>query len=233
MTTPNIAAVHVLASQANKETTINLQADQIDNSINASLTKSLDTDVTLTAAEWRGAGVIFATGTGGVDKVLTVPSGIKRAFSLVNNSAQAVTVEVSGSGSNAITVASGASENLYSDGSDIISFATEIPAPTIVFSEVENITGTAYTQVAGDAGKWKKTTNASAVEIAIEANVNAANDEITFSQGGAGVITFVEASSAMTLNSRGAAFSSAGQYSVIGIKFISATEAVLFGDITA
>jgi DnaB-like helicase C terminal domain len=99
-------------------------------------------------------------------------------------------------------------------------------------SAVETIAGTTYTQIAADATKWKRTTNASAVTITIDANVNAAGNEITFSQGGAGQITFV-AGAGLTLSSRGAALKSAGQYAVCGVKFISATEATLFGDITA
>ena len=97
---------------------------------------------------------------------------------------------------------------------------------------IEEIAGTTYTQVAADHKKWKRTINASAVTITIDASVNAAGDEITFSQGGAGQITFV-AGAGMTLNARGAALKSAGQYAVCGVKFISATEATLFGDISA
>lgn len=98
---------------------------------------------------------------------------------------------------------------------------------------VESITGTTYVQIAADKSKWKRTTNASPVAITIAANVNAATDEITFSQGGAGQITFA-AGGGMTLNPRGGtALKSAGQFAVCGVKFFSATEATLFGDITA
>ncbi len=96
---------------------------------------------------------------------------------------------------------------------------------------IEEIAGTTYTQVAADHKKWKRTTNGSAVTITIDASINAAGDEITFEQAGAGTITFA-AGAGMTLNSRGAALESAGQYAVCGVKFVSPTEATFFGDIT-
>lgn len=95
---------------------------------------------------------------------------------------------------------------------------------------IEDITGTAYTAAAADAGKWKRTTDATAVTITIDANVHSANDEITFLQGGAGAMTFA-AGAGLTLNSRGGVLPSAGQFAVCGVKFLSATAAILFGDI--
>ncbi len=74
----------------------------------------------------------------------------------------------------------------YDDGAGTLTIAA-----TGGGAAIETIAGTTYTQVAADATKWKRTTNASAVTITIDANVNAAGDEITFSQGGAGQITFV------------------------------------------
>lgn len=97
-------------------------------------------------------------------------------------------------------------------------------------SAVEEVAGTIYTQVAADSGKWKRTTNGAAVAITIDANVNKARDEITWEQGGAGLVTFA-AGAGMTLTSRGGALASAGQHAVMGVKFRSPTEATLFGDI--
>lgn len=95
---------------------------------------------------------------------------------------------------------------------------------------IEEIAGTAYTAAAADAGKWKRTSDAGAVTITIDANVHGAGDEISFEQGGAGQITFV-AGAGMVLNARGGALKSAGQHAVCGLKFVSPTEATLFGDI--
>ena len=97
-------------------------------------------------------------------------------------------------------------------------------------SPVEDVTGTAYTAVAADGAKWKRTTDAGGVTVTIDANVHAAGDEITFEQAGAGPITFA-AGAGMTLNARGGVLTSAGQFAVCGLKFVSATEATLFGDI--
>jgi Phage tail repeat like len=63
--------------------------------------------------------------------------------------------------------------------------------------------------------------------VTIEANVNAANDEITFQQGGAGAISFL-AGAGMTL-STSRTLVSGGPGAVVGIKFLSATEATIFG----
>ena len=97
-------------------------------------------------------------------------------------------------------------------------------------SPIEEVAGTAYTAVAADAGKWKRTTDASAVAITIDADEHAAEDEIIFEQAGAGTVTF-SAGAGMTLNSRGGLLASAGQFAVCRLKVISATEATVFGDL--
>ena len=68
------------------------------------------------------------------------------------------------------------------------------------------------------------------VTITIAANINAAEDEITFQQGGAGQITFA-AGAGLTLTTSGT-LASGGQGAVVGIKFLSAIEAALFGQTT-
>lgn len=95
---------------------------------------------------------------------------------------------------------------------------------------VEEETGTSYTAVSADNRKWKEMNNAAAITVTIDNSVHTAGDELTFEQHGAGVVTFA-AGAGFTLNSRGALLSTNGQYAVASIKFKSASEGILFGDL--
>ena len=57
-----------------------------------------------------------------------------------------------------------------------------------------------------------------------------AGDEITIEQTGAGVITLV-AGSGVTINSRGDRADTNGQFSVVSLKYITASAVTLFGDL--
>lgn len=100
------------------------------------------------------------------------------------------------------------------------------------FRAVAEETGTTYTALAADKTKWLRLTNASAITLTINASVHAAGDELVFEQGGAGQVT-VAAGSGMTLRARGGANKSAGQYGVFMVKFLTATEFLITGDVTA
>ena len=91
-------------------------------------------------------------------------------------------------------------------------------------------TGTSYTLVAGDRGKWISFTNAGAITLNVDDNVFQAGDEVTIEQAAAGTIT-VTALAGMTVNSRGSRFDTNGQYAVASLKFISPTVAILVGDL--
>jgi hypothetical protein len=91
-------------------------------------------------------------------------------------------------------------------------------------------TGTAYTAVAADAFKVIERSNAAANTLTIPANVFAIDDIVNGSQVGAGLTTIV-AGAGMTLRSRGGALISAGQWAEWSIRFRSATEAVVSGDL--
>ncbi|HEY7824253.1 MAG TPA: hypothetical protein VIG24_15530 [Acidimicrobiia bacterium] len=90
--------------------------------------------------------------------------------------------------------------------------------------------GTTYATVAGDQGTWVRLTNASPVTVTISDATHAAGDEITFEQAGAGAVTFA-AGGALVLNSRGSRLTTNGQYAVASVKFISASVAILVGDL--
>jgi len=116
----------------------------------------------------------------------------------------------------------------YDDGANTLTVDAAIPSLT---TTIETVAGTTYTVALGDVSKYKETTNAAAVTITVDGTTGfSAGDEIFFEQGGAGAITFA-AAGGMTINSRDAAFSTAGQYATAFLKFKSATVATLSGDI--
>lgn len=89
---------------------------------------------------------------------------------------------------------------------------------------------TSRVPTASDAGKWVRFTNSGAITCTFNTGVFTAGDEIMFEQGNTGVITYT-AGAGFTLRSAGSLLDSNGQDSVQGIKFISATDAVLFGSL--
>lgn len=89
--------------------------------------------------------------------------------------------------------------------------------------------GTTDTLVAGDAGTQMIYTAATAVTVSINNSVHTADDVIFITQRGAGQITI--AGNLTTKNSADSMLSTRTQNSTIGIKFISATEADIFGDL--
>lgn len=89
---------------------------------------------------------------------------------------------------------------------------------------------TARVLAIGDVGKWIRFTNVGAITCTINTGIFSAGDEIAFEQAGVGVITFT-AGAGFTLNSAGALVNSNGQYTTQALKFISATQATLFGSL--
>ena len=100
-----------------------------------------------------------------------------------------------------------------------------------IYPVQDEISTTSYTLVAGDAGKWKYTSNASAVTITVDNSIFTAGDEIYIEQRGAGQITFAPGVG-VTLDSVGGALKSGGQHGVVGIKCKTAATFVVLGDIT-
>ena len=82
-----------------------------------------------------------------------------------------------------------------------------------------------------NAHKYNESSSAGAVTLTVNSGAGfQAGDEIYIEQTGAGTITFA-AGAGVTINSRDAALSTAGQYATAFLKFKSATEATLSGDI--
>lgn len=89
-----------------------------------------------------------------------------------------------------------------------------------------------YTLVAGDADKLIEMNVASANNLTVPASIFSAGTQILLAQYGAGQTTIV-AGSGMTIRSNGGKLKLSAQYSGATLVFISATEAYLFGDISA
>lgn len=89
---------------------------------------------------------------------------------------------------------------------------------------------TSRTLVIGDAGKWIRFTSASPITCTIDVGIFSAGDEIAFEQAGAGVVTFT-AGAGFTINSADSLVDSNGQFTIQGLKFISASQATLFGSL--
>lgn len=83
----------------------------------------------------------------------------------------------------------------------------------------------ATTLTAADAMKYIPVNSASAVNITINPNVFAQNDQLVIEQTGAGVVTLI-AGSGMTLNGN---LNSMGQYYILTVFFKSATVATVIG----
>lgn len=89
--------------------------------------------------------------------------------------------------------------------------------------------GTSYTLVVGDAGKVVTRTSASTSTTTIPASVFSAGQRVDVIRTGAGSLTFV-AGSGMTLNGTPSLVVRA-RWSAVSVLFLSATQAVLVGDL--
>jgi hypothetical protein len=111
---------------------------------------------------------------------------------------------------------------------EIAALAGATPAPLTI----ETVTGTTYTLALGDAGKHKRFTAATAVALTIPTNASVAfpiGTRIRCTAAGAGTVTISGAG--VTLNSRGAALASAGQYAVFDLEKVATNEWDILGDL--
>ena len=89
-------------------------------------------------------------------------------------------------------------------------------------------TGTAYTLVAGDAGKVVTLTNAAAITLTVPGSVFTAGQRVDALVLGAGMVTVV--GSSCTVNGT-PSLRSRARYSAFTVLFTSATTAVVVGDL--
>lgn len=121
MATPNLNLTHLLVSQNNKEASVNLIADGLDNAQNAVLTKAVTGTVVITEAELRGYGLLQLTGTPGSDFLVSIPADIERRWAVLNQTDADAVMEIFDAGTDAVTVATGTLAVIHSDGLDLYS----------------------------------------------------------------------------------------------------------------
>jgi hypothetical protein len=124
----NLDLSQVAAAQNQKEVTINDQAAQLDAALTDVLTVAVDDSntATLTAEQFRRAFffVITEDTTPPDDAItITVPAVVRGLFKVINHTAQAVSVEVSGQSGTAPSTAPGKAAILSCDGADVRSAA--------------------------------------------------------------------------------------------------------------
>lgn len=98
---------------------------------------------------------------------------------------------------------------------------------------VRQITTTTDTPTVADAGKTLETTNAAATAITINGAVFSADHYFTVEQIGAGQASFVAGSGGMVLLSETSKLKIGARYSGATVRFRSATEAVIVGNLVA
>jgi hypothetical protein len=106
-------------------------------------------------------------------------------------------------------------------------------AQAAIHAAPTTISGTSHTAVLGNAYAYLRFTNAAAVTFTIppEASVNfGIGTVIAFEQAGAGVVTLTPGAG-VTINSRGGALGTAGQFAVGQIKKVGADVWTAIGDV--
>jgi hypothetical protein len=98
---------------------------------------------------------------------------------------------------------------------------------------INSQTGTTYTAAVADAERYVQLDNAAAITVTVPSDTTAnlpIGSTVTFEQTGAGTVTFA-ADSGVTINSRGAVLSTAGQFAVASIIKTASNTFTLTGDL--
>jgi len=120
---------------------------------------------------------------------------------------------------------------LSTNGSGVLSWATDASGGGASYSAVRTQSGTTYTLVLGDAGDYIQTTSTTAVTITVppQADVTwAADTEIYFEQNNTGQIT-IAAGSGVTINSS-ETLKTAARYAVVALKRVASDTWTLTGE---
>lgn len=203
MATGNLLITHLLASQNNKEVTVNEALDILDGASHGFQSKAFTANVNLTVEEFRENFVTQLTGGSAGTFTLTIPSGYKKAFYVFNLSAATALVQVNNEGSDATTVNAGSAAMLYATGTDIIVISnTSIGGAAGAPETTENVTGATYTVTDADfaGGVIKICTSASAQQIRVPTGISNGQSCLFIAEGG-GTVSFEEEDSAVNIKS--------------------------------
>lgn len=114
----------------------------------------------------------------------------------------------------------------------VVTASTNFAGPALGLTYPENAqVGTTYTLAASDAGKMVTCSNGSAITVTVDGSLFTTAQVVCIAQKGAGQVTI--AAGTATLRSRGSLLKTAGQYAIVTLWWISATEAYVFGDLSA
>jgi Ca2+-binding RTX toxin-like protein len=194
------------------------------------LTLIAGANVTLTPDAANDTITIAATGTA------------SNAFGIVAVSGQS-NVEADAS-NDTLTLVAGANMTLTTNpGADSVTFAVsglaavatsgsyaDLSGTPAQFFIVKTATGTPYTLVSGDAGRYLRLSHTSKITLDIPLATFALGDEVLIEQSGAGKIEIVPASGVTLLNTSQYLSVTFGQYAIIGIKCVSNNTYVVTGE---
>ena len=116
---------------------------------------------------------------------------------------------------------------------DAVSYAVVAAGIAAGADAITEETVTTYSATAADFPKTKEFNNASAIALTIPADLDVATNTVfEIHQTGAGAVTIAGASG-VTVQSRGAALTTAGQFAIAGIKRVAENVYRVTGDVTA
>lgn len=117
---------------------------------------------------------------------------------------------------------------LYAGGSPTFTAVTSVTFKTGA-GNLNDQSGTAYSLLAADNGKFVRCTNAGAIALTIPSGLGVSYG-CSIAQGGAGIVTLT-AGGGVTLHAFGGVLTTAGQYAVAGIYAIAADSFLAFGNL--
>lgn len=196
------------------------------------LTLIAGANVTLTPDAANDTITIAATGGGGGSD----------SFNTIAVSGQSPVIADSGNAT--LTLVAGANMTLTTNPTtDSVTFAVsglaavatsgsyaDLSGTPAQFFIVKTATGTPYTLVSGDAGRYLRLSHTSKITLGIPLATFALGDEVLIEQSGAGKIEIVPASGVTLLNTSQYLSVTFGQYAIIGIKCVSNNTYVVTGE---
>lgn len=125
MPSPNLNLPYVQDTPTQAPATANTQIDGLDNATQAAITHTVTGSFTIAPTDFRGNFLHIMGGSPGAgftaDHV-----GSNRHYAVRNNTGQTATLEVTGGGGASVAIATGATQELYCDGTDVIAISPAV-----------------------------------------------------------------------------------------------------------
>jgi hypothetical protein len=202
MSTPNLAIVHIVASQNNKEVTANTAFDDLDVALTDLLVKALpaDADYTFSSAEALTHMVIQVTGTISALRHMIVPTN-KKLYAVMNNTTGGFALVFKTASGTGVNVPVDATKYtwIYCDGTNVVPLAVPTSGTSISLGGTNVQTGN-YSIVSGDTGKAVILNSASAATFTLLNPPPSSTFVVFIYNMGTGVLTVSRNS--LTINGR-------------------------------